>query len=845
MSESTDYLAKLCEVCRAIPSDFFVDRYATYDHHLTYAALQQAAIDGCGLCSMIVWQIEHVVNPHLRGYASQSKTPRLVLHRETQESTLHRPATAIITIRGILDHDLRFAEYDDGLSPYRCPDLSWLDNGDWKFVGDAVDEAGPSNETNGVPNDDTNKVANEVPDEADQVAEELAHEVADGVTKLFLGCQVTSSSAPGCPQRDGSELIELATGSQESVAGELDYVSDGQLNEDLAGEANPDDAMTDCFTEPCGEYGWERRPVAGAAAHKDALMLIPLWLNNCVKAHMYCNKKPAFVPTRLLDVESGCESSVRLISTSGDLMSYFALSHCWGQPSDAERESMSTTKSNLAARQASVSVAELPRTFRDFVWLARSIRVRYVWIDSLCIIQDSEDDWLREAKFMGQIYQSALCTIAAMDSHSPNDGLFQKRATLPPSVVMAFEQSHGSDEPHRTFLVHPSLPSWEEAVEGAHLSSRGWTVQERQLSSRIVSFTKHQMFWECSTSSACETYPYTGLDRGRSNIANRKYIYVYMLQPNTIGPMAHTALTQTIRTWREMSADEKEGLWNDYDNSDVKPPTAYMAWYALVKFFSARHFTYSKDILPAIAGIAADLALKLDDTYVAGLWRKDLAYGLLWGSGFAPEPRPHWRAPSWSWASVSSPVKFYEEHSDPTYPLNLEILDVGTTPYSSRNPYGAVSDGFLQVRGVLARGKLHWESYGFDDTDKRLCVIWDNDSTAVSSKDRAEEHVRTWNRELDQIDFDATNDSLVDGQEVYGLYLNKTPVFGTFGLALLRSQGAENTYVRIGLLHINRNSGLVRQIRNDLDNFRPEPAMDAEANLEAFFNSFKTDIVIK
>ncbi|PMD22407.1 hypothetical protein NA56DRAFT_570691, partial [Hyaloscypha hepaticicola] len=113
----------------------------------------------------------------------------------------------------------------------------------------------------------------------------------------------------------------------------------------------------------------------------------------------------------------------------------------------------------------------MPHTFRDAITVARKLGIRFLWIDALCIVQPSYGDnteWLEEGSRMGIIYENAICTIAATNPSIP--------ITLPTSSL-----------------------SFNECVTESALNRRGWVVQERALSKRVLHFTERGLFWECGT----------------------------------------------------------------------------------------------------------------------------------------------------------------------------------------------------------------------------------------------------------------------------------------------------------------------------------------------------------
>jgi hypothetical protein len=133
-----------------------------------------------------------------------------------------------------------------------------------------------------------------------------------------------------------------------------------------------------------------------------------------------------------------------------------ALSHCWGGPEfpiPCTLEASSKIHTKVGLRYA-----ELPKTFRDAIDVTRAMGYEYLWIDSLCIIQDSADDWKKEARRMAIIYDNAVFTIAAMDAENSSHGLFAA-----------------------------------DVGSVNTLETRAWVCQERMLAPRTLMFTKNSV----------------------------------------------------------------------------------------------------------------------------------------------------------------------------------------------------------------------------------------------------------------------------------------------------------------------------------------------------------------
>jgi hypothetical protein len=113
---------------------------------------------------------------------------------------------------------------------------------------------------------------------------------------------------------------------------------------------------------------------------------------------------------------------------------YISLSHCWGSPSSGM---IMLTKQTLESFKKMISPETLPQTFRDAMHVARFVGTPYLWIDSLCIIQDSKEDWQREALRMWEVYAFAFLNISTTASRSSSEGLFRIRhkTQVSPCVV--------------------------------------------------------------------------------------------------------------------------------------------------------------------------------------------------------------------------------------------------------------------------------------------------------------------------------------------------------------------------------------------------------------------------
>lgn len=250
------------------------------------------------------------------------------------------------------------------------------------------------------------------------------------------------------------------------------------------------------------------RPILTKPVSPPRSMLLRGWFNWCNERHNGCGKPRAelvtVLPTRLLDVGSPGEQdhkpdTVYLVRGSdATTRQYVALSHCWGQISEEEKMVFCTTQGNIDRRQRGFSVSELPKTFQDTITVTREIGVRYLWIDSLCIIQYGDDkaDWQIESRLMDSVFSQAYCTIAATAAVDSNAGFLMRDQRV--------ESVYVRDTSGNEFYVSNDIDDFDEDVGKAKLNTRAWVMQETVLSRRIIHFSANQVYWKCGEGIVCE-----------------------------------------------------------------------------------------------------------------------------------------------------------------------------------------------------------------------------------------------------------------------------------------------------------------------------------------------------
>ncbi|EJT82482.1 hypothetical protein GGTG_02455 [Gaeumannomyces tritici R3-111a-1] len=349
------------------------------------------------------------------------------------------------------------------------------------------------------------------------------------------------------------------------------------------------------------------------------------WIRDC-QSHAPCrlpeSSKP-WLPTRLLDVGSAEDDRApRLVLTSTSQVEgaiYAALSHMWG---DAEAAPpFQTSQYNYEEAKMGIPMSVLPQNFRDAIETCRHLDVPFIWIDSLCIIQDSIDDWQREAKEMHNVYKHAYFTIAATSATSSHDGFLARNLSLVPAIKTQY--SIAGDNQPRFLVLSPLDDSGARSrmgdVEGSRWNTRGWTMQERALSTRTLHFCKNKIYFECREH---------GLSEGEDTRESGRSRYIWPRPP---------------------------------DGHPVEQPTWYKYWMQAVQDYSGRRLTVPSDKLTAIRSLANEMSPHMEASeYMPdmAMWTGNFTNELLWyGRDIATKPR-QWRAPSWSWASLDVIITF-------------------------------------------------------------------------------------------------------------------------------------------------------------------------------------------
>ena len=346
---------------------------------------------------------------------------------------------------------------------------------------------------------------------------------------------------------------------------------------------------------------------------------------------------------------------------------YAALSHRWGS------SALTTTLANLQSRKKCIIWAELPKIFQDAIAITRQLGLRYLWIDSLCIIQDDIEDWQRQSAQMSSIYANSYVTIAATSSDSSDSTCLtsKNRARAP---VELNQPSIFARKP----LTHGHMFNSNENNSAYPLFGRAWCFQERLLSTRTLHYTRDEIVFECRTGYRCEC---GSIWRG--------------VQP-AVSDCLKLAYAQILEESRKFGDDDR--YIGPTLTSSCNKET--LLWFRILGEYTATQITFDRDTLPALSGVADKMPLDLMGKYLAGLWEQNLLYRLLWRSQDGLKCRRHYIyvAPSFSWASRSGPITFPLFTS--RYEPSAEIAEVECQP-AGFNATGEVSSGFVRLRGSV------------------------------------------------------------------------------------------------------------------------------------------------
>ena len=401
------------------------------------------------------------------------------------------------------------------------------------------------------------------------------------------------------------------------------------------------------------------------------------------------------LPSRLIEVSPPASlNRPRLhIPTNEEKGKYVALSYCW-----SSNPFVGLRKSNLDAMLDRIDPLTLPRTIADAIAVTKAISIPYLWIDTLCIIQDCPEDMKKEIANMADVYETSLLTLVAASSASVTDGFLQNRSTFSGwTYTIPFrlaENSFGT-------MSFGDLYDREYDESTEPINTRAWTLQEPLLASRYLIYSSHTLQWRCHA--------------GVRNLGNSLHLVSYAEE--------------------DQHSDSLHTRGNRSNNKN----TQLSRWMRLVRVYSSRSMCFPHDKLNAVSAVATAFSITLRERFHAGLWHSEILRQLTWvpvsswkckTSSHLPEP---YRAPSWSWASIDGGVEYeseFVEHDTILPPYRCGFITCETTPKTENFQFGEITSGFLKLTGVLREA---W----FKPQSKQILWLAEDDPSLEAAEHQA------------------------------------------------------------------------------------------------------------
>ena len=244
----------------------------------------------------------------------------------------------------------------------------------------------------------------------------------------------------------------------------------------------------------------------------ESLALMKGWIDNCQRCHPLCKMMPRQVggPKRLLQCLPD-DGSVRLVETQSRTQrcDYIALSYCWGDGTAVMKTTEKATEEapkTLDRHQSGIPDKDLPPLYQEVVALARGLDIAYLWIDAICIIQDSPEDKAEEIKKMSDIYRGAFVVVVAATAPSPSNSLLRvepqsgQSNTWRTASLIRYEDIDFDVK----FRKRENSHAFSDATDRTPIAFRAWCFQEKMLASRCLIFLDDEVVWECRSCCHCE-----------------------------------------------------------------------------------------------------------------------------------------------------------------------------------------------------------------------------------------------------------------------------------------------------------------------------------------------------
>ncbi|OTA91739.1 hypothetical protein M434DRAFT_22280 [Hypoxylon sp. CO27-5] len=547
------------------------------------------------------------------------------------------------------------------------------------------------------------------------------------------------------------------------------------------------------------------RPLRTDVGSEAAFCQIERWLRECEGDK--CCPSPhteAILPTRIIEVSPPEQAEPRILESRGTKGIYATLSYCWGAD-----PFQTLSKSNYTQLTEKLDVRTLSSTIRDAITVTRKLAIPYIWIDALCIIQDSENDKIGEISQMKDIYASSAVTIVAASSKGVSEGFLYDRHHSETVYKIPFRIRQGL---FGTMSVNElDAATYDERFEP--LAKRAWTMQEQILAQRTITFATHTMLWSCKG--------------GTRNFGNSLYF------PHDLDSGYNDNDEKYGLNLSSLLISEQEAKYNK--------DRALSCWLRLVTAYSLRRASVERDKLNAIAGIASlpSFASSLGPRYFSGMWEYKLARQLTWytsdwhrtlseDESFSFYRPKTYRAPSWSWASLEGGIIHFDfsfdDEDEPEPEIVCEIMECSTAvKFPDLNPFGEVLSASLRLRGPLRRAWFNPPSSNVIllrhfTSDDNSCP----DEAVIPYEEAWEKHIKDFKADHPDIDLEedpeavyGTDDHNTNGRcdesgatqpvivSCFPITLDAAVTRGVTGLLLVSvSNGDTNSYKRMGLFSL-------------------------------------------
>ncbi|KAI8628780.1 heterokaryon incompatibility protein-domain-containing protein [Xylariaceae sp. FL1651] len=385
------------------------------------------------------------------------------------------------------------------------------------------------------------------------------------------------------------------------------------------------------------------------------------WIRACDETHTCFPGDEPILPTRVVSVTG---NSVKVVHTAGKRGRYMTLSHRWGR-----HETFVLKASNIEEMADNIAWESIPKLYQDSIEVARCLGIQYIWIDTLCIVQDDAEDWRRESVQMKSVYGNSYLSIAAVQAVDSYGELFAS-SDLPAKLPS-----------HTPYMTHLHFGSNYSRTSNPTLLRRGWVLQERILAPRVIYFDAEELKWECQTERDCQC--------------------------------------GSMLTIRNFKTDHVGSLIRD------EAPLPFQ-WMRVAEQYSGLQLTFDSDRLVALAGIAEQgIKSGKGGRYLAGLWERHLEHQICWEILDTHRKPETPLVPSWSWLSVFGSVRYNNrmDFSARGSEIDVEITEVDCS--STGTDYlaaGRPVSGFIRLNGRGTRMLAELTDAGDEFTPPTYCL---------------------------------------------------------------------------------------------------------------------------